>query len=472
LDITSFLPEIILLAGACIALMADVFAPKKTEAAYFICQFALILATTASFYFEPNQAIYQFNHTFVLDSLAVSLKIFCYLAVFLSFMYSRRYVREQKIPQGEYYVLGLLSTLGILVLVSAANFITLYLGLELLSLPIYAMVALERDNPRCLEAAMKYFVLGSLASGLLLYGLSLLFGVTASLDLHVVAQAIAAHSASELPLLVLALVFILAGIAFKFGAAPFHLWVPDVYEGAPSSVTLFISAAPKLAAFGMTIRLLVDAMPSLNVQWQEVLIVFAILSMAIGNIVAIAQSNIKRMLAYSSIAHIGYMLLGLACGTPNGYAAAMFYIVSYSLMSLAAFGMLVLMSKEGYEPEAITDFAGLNSRNPWLAFMWLLIMFSMAGIPPLVGFIAKVGLLEALIQVHLTWLAVLAILFAIIGAYYYLRIVKVIYFEEPKEIAPVAYTREETAAITVNGLLVLILGIFPGTLFVLCHSLF
>lgn len=472
MDITSFLPEIILLVAACAALMADVFAPKQSEAAYFICQFALIAATAASVYFTPDEVVYQFSGSFILDKLAVSLKIFTYFAVFLSFLYSRRYVRQQKIPQGEYYVLGLLSTLGILVLVSSANFITLYLGLELLSLPIYAMVALERDNPRCLEAAMKYFVMGSLASGLLLYGLSLLFGMTASLDMHTVAQVIEQHSGSEWHLLTLALVFILAGVAFKFGAAPFHLWVPDVYEGAPSSVTLFISAAPKLAAFGMTIRLLVDALPSLHIQWQEVLIVMAIISMAIGNIVAIAQTNIKRMLAYSSIAHIGYMLLGLACGSSNGYAAAMFYIVSYTLMTLGGFGMIVLMSKEGYEPEAISDFAGLNSRNPWLAFMWLLIMFSMAGIPPLVGFIAKVGLLEALIQVHLTWLAVVAILFAIIGAYYYLRIVKVMYFEEPQDITPVSYTREERAAMSVNGLAVLVLGVLPGTLFVLCHSLF
>ncbi|HYF97474.1 MAG TPA: NADH-quinone oxidoreductase subunit NuoN [Coxiellaceae bacterium] len=468
--ITSFLPEIVLLVGACIALLTDAFAPKKTNAAYYLCQLSLVIAAIISFYGMPTETITQFHGAFVLDKFAVSLKLFSYVAVFLTFIYSRRYVCTQKIPQGEYYVLGLLSTLGILVLISAGNFISLYLGLELMSLPIYAMVALERERARCLEAAMKYFVMGSLASGLLLYGLSLLFGVSHSVDLSVVAEAISQHTTQELPLLILGMVFIVAGIAFKFGAAPFHFWVPDVYDGAPSSVTLFISAAPKLAAFGLSIRLLVDAMPALHIQWQEVLVVIAIASMAIGNIVAIAQTNIKRMLAYSSIAHMGYMILGLATGTSDGYGAAMFYIVSYTLMSLGAFGMIVLMSKEGYEPEAISDFAGLNTRNPWLAFMWLLILFSMAGIPPLVGFIAKVGLLEALINVHMTWLAVLAILFAIIGAYYYLRVVKVIYFEEPKEVTPVFYTRTEQVAISLNGLAVLVLGILPGWLFVLSHG--
>ena len=472
LVLTSFLPEIILLVGACCALMVDVFSPKKSERAYFICQFSLLAAFFCSAYFMPSETITQFNGCFVLDKFAVWLKLFSSVAVFLSFVYSRRYVRTQKIPQAEYYVLGLLSTLGILVLVSAGNFISLYLGLELMSLPIYAMVALDRDRSRCLEAAIKYFVMGSLASGLLLYGLSMLFGVSHSLDITVVASAIANHSPFEAKLLILAAIFVLAGIAFKFGAAPFHFWVPDVYDGAPSSVTLFISAAPKLAAFALSIRLLVDAMPALHVEWQQVLVVISILSMAVGNVVAIAQTSIKRMLAYSSIAHMGYMLLGLATGTSDGYAAAMFYVVSYSLMSLAAFGMIVLMSKEGFEPDAITDFSGLNTRNPWLAFMWLLILFSMAGIPPLVGFIAKVGLLEALVAVHMTWLAVLAIIFAIIGVYYYLRVVKVIYFEEPKETLPIFYTRSEQIAISLNGVLVLMLGVLPGWLFVLSHSVF
>ncbi len=469
LAITPFLPEIILLVGACSALMADVFAKPKSEYAYFICQFSLLIAACCSLTFMSESTQVLFNGAFVLDPLAAWLKVFTYIAVFMSFIYSRRYVRTQKIPQGEYYVQGLLSTLGILVLVSAGNFISLYLGLELMSLPIYAMVALERERSRCLEAAMKYFVMGSLASGLLLYGLSMLFGVTHSLDITAVAQALT-QDAAESKLAMLATVLVVAGVAFKFGAAPFHFWVPDVYEGAPSSVTLFISTAPKLAAFGLSIRLLVDAMPSLHIEWQQLLVVISIASMAIGNIVAIAQTSIRRMLAYSSIAHMGYMLLGLATGTSSGYAAAMFYIVSYSLMSLAAFGLIVLMSKEGYEPDNINDFAGLNSRNPWLAFIWLLTLFSMAGIPPLVGFIAKVGLLEALISVHLTWLAVLAILFAIVGAYYYLRVVKVIYFEEPKDLVPVSYTRSEQLAISLNGLAVLVLGVLPGWLFILTRA--
>jgi NADH-quinone oxidoreductase subunit N len=361
--------------------------------------------------------------------------------------------------------------LGMMVLVSSHNFITLYLGLELFSLPIYAMVALQRDTGRCIEAAIKYFIMGSVASGLLLYGLSMLFGATHSLDLATVAHVMTRHGLMTHALLMLGLIFTVTAIVFKLGAAPFHQWVPDVYDGAPTSVALFISAAPKIAAFGLLIRLLVDTMPSLSIQWHQVVIVIAILSMAIGNLTAIVQTSMKRLLAYSSIAHMGYMLLGIACATQRGDSAALFYILSYSIMTLGAFGTMILLSRKGFEADKISDYSGLNTRSPWFAFVMLLVMFSMAGVPPIVGFIAKVGVLEALIQVHLVWLAVVALLFAIIGAFYYLRVVKVMYFESGQNQSDLVCDRSTRFVLSLNGILVLLLGIFPGALFALCHNI-
>ncbi len=471
------LPEIFVMVMACVILMLGVFAPKLKHLPYYCVQLTLIGVAALTWYVfnvvDLSTPMLTFNGTFVLDKLAVSLKFFIYLSGFLTFLYSRQYNDDRRIPQNEFYVLGLLSILGMMVLVSAHNFITLFLGLELLSLPIYAMVALQRGKERCIEAAMKYFVFGALASGLLLYGLSLLFGATKSLDIAAVAKVIAATPLQANLLMVFAMVFTIAGITFKLGAAPFHMWVPDVYDGAPSTVTLFLSSAPKIAAFGLAIRLIVETMPSLHVQWSEILTVVAICSMAIGNLVAIVQSNIKRMLAYSSIAHIGYMLLGIVCATQRGYTAAMFYIITYSIMTLGAFGMVILMSRADFEASQINDLAGLNTRNPWLAFMMMIIMFSMAGIPPLVGFIAKVGVIEALIQANITWLAVVAVLFAIVGAYYYIRVIKVMYFEKPLEAhPPIAYAGDVKLAISVNGIGVLLLGVFPGALFALCHVAF
>jgi len=470
-------PEIFVLIMACVILMISVFAPRFKQLPYYCVQLTLIVTALLSWwtysFLSNSMPVLVFHNTFVLDKMAMSLKLFIYLSVFFTFLYSRQYNDERRIPQNEFYVLGLLSTLGMMVLVSSHNLLTLFLGLELLSLPIYAMVALQRGKARCIEAAMKYFVFGALASGLLLYGMSMLFGATKSLDIARIAQVVAVTPMSENLIMVFALVLIVSSVAFKMGAAPFHMWVPDVYDGAPNTVTLFISGAPKIAAFALAIRLIVETMPSLHVQWSEILIVIAILSMAIGNIVAIVQSNIKRMLAYSSIAHMGYMLLGLACATSRGYAAAMFYIVSYSIMTLGAFGMIVLLSGGDFEASQISDFTGLNTRNPWLAFMMMIVMFSMAGIPPLVGFIAKVGVIEALIQVHLVWLAVVAVIFAIIGAYYYIRVIKVMYFEKPLEDhPPIQYASDLGVAITLNGLGVLLLGIFPGALFALCHVTF
>jgi len=466
------LPEAFLLAMGCVILLVNVFVPRIKNLPYFLSLLTLIISAvlTASLYNHGSTIL--FHGQFITDNIAVLMKLFIYVSVFMTFVYSKRYITQRNISSGEYYVLGLFSTLGMLVLVSGHHLLTIYLGLELLSLPLYAMVALQRDNARCVEAAMKFFVVGALASGMLLYGLSLIFGATQSLNIAEIATKLPAVAEQFHLILVLGLVFTMAGIVFKLGAVPFHMWVPDVYDGAPSSVTLFISTAPKIAALGLIIRLTLVALAALHIQWQQIWIAVALLSIGLGNLVAISQTNIKRMLAYSSIAHMGYAVLGLACATPRGYAAALFYILTYSVMTLGGFGMIVLLSRTDFEADHISDLAGLNTRNPWLAFMMLLVMFSMAGVPPLVGFIAKLGILEALIKADLVWLAVVAIIFAIIGSYYYLRVVKAMYFEEPENNLPVICTLDEKVAISLNGLAILLIGVFPGMLFSLCHALF
>lgn len=467
------MPEIFLLSMGCIALLLGIFAKRHGAAiSYWIVQLTL-LVTTGLVLLNFGKPAITFNNTFILDQFAVLLKVVIILVTFMVFIYSRDYVK-QRIPdyQIEYYVLGLFAVLGMMILTSAYSFITIFLGLELFSLPVYAMIAMQRDSEKSTEAAMKYFVVGAIASGMLLYGMSMLYGATRTLDIATIAQTITTIPPQHQLILVFGLVFVLAGIAFKLGAVPFHMWVPDIYEGAPSAVTLFIAGAPKVAALALAVRLLVDAMPGLALQWQPILIVIAFLSMALGNIAAIVQSNIKRMLAYSSIAHMGYMTLGLLTGTAAGYAAATFYSIAYVIMTMVAFGMIVLLSKAGFEAERIEDFQGLNSRSPWLAFVMLLVMFSMAGIPPLVGFMAKVAVLEALIRVHLVWLAVAALLFAIVGAYYYLKVVKVMYFENAEDSSVITAPTEVKVLISINALLVLFFGLFPGVLFNLCRGLF
>jgi NADH-quinone oxidoreductase subunit N len=406
-----------------------------------------------------------FSQAFVLDPLASFLKILIEAAAIFVFWLSQEYVKDRKMPLAEFYILSLFAVLGMMLLVSAHNFIVLFLGLELSALPVYALVAFWQDSPYGAEAAVKYFVMGALASGLLLYGLSFLYGATGSLNVAPIA-----HSSHDL-LLIFALVFILAGIAFKFGAAPFHLWVPDIYSGSPMVVTLFISAAPKIAALGMAFRLLSDTLPAITPQWQQLLIVVAIASMGLGNLAAIMQTNLKRMFAYSSIAHMGYLSLGLLSGIKEGYAAALFYMLSYAVMVIGAFGLLVILSKNK-EIEEISDLRGLNSRNPWLALMMLLILFSMAGIPPTVGFFAKLAVLQALIAVHFVWLATLALVFAIIGAYYYINVVKVMYFESPDETSAFVCSPHLKAAVTVSGIGVLLLGMLPGAAITLCRNVF
>lgn len=471
--LTPAIPEIFVLSMTCVMLLAELFLGKaKRLGTYLITQSTLLVATVLTLMLLGQAPVETFGGSFILDNLSILMKVFIYITSFFAFWYARDYIHDRKMPEGEYYALGLFSILGMMVLVSAHSFLTLFLGVELLSLPLYAMVAMRRESDAGAEGAMKYFVMGALASAMLLYGMSMLYGATKSLHVAVVASTVATFSSDQNLILVFGLVFVVAGLAFKLGAAPFHMWVPDVYQGAPTPVTLFIGAAPKIAALGMTIRLLVDALPGLIVQWQQLLIVVALVSVGLGNVVAIVQTNLKRMLSYSAIAHMGYMSLGLLAITPDGYAAAVFYVIAYALMTLSAFGMLILLSRAGFDAENISDLRGLNTRDPWLAFMMLLTMFSMAGVPPSVGFFAKLGVLEALIENHLVWIAIVALVFAIIGAYYYIAVVKTMYFEGPEETAPLTTSYDMRLAITVNGLLILALGLFPSGLITLCRQAF
>lgn len=473
LNLSIALPEIFLLAMTVLTLLVDVFIPQKERLlTFWVAMLALIGTAACSLYLYSTPVSLAFNGMYVHDHMSSLLKLFVYLITLFTFIYSRSYINERNIHQGEYYILGLFSVLGMMVLISANSLLVLYLGLELLSLPIYAMVAMQRESARCSEAAIKYFVIGGMASALLLYGISIMYGATNSLNIPHIAMVISQTALTQQLLLLFGLVFVITGVFFKLGAAPFHMWAPDVYEGAPTSVTLFLGTAPKIAAFALAIRLLVDAMPGIDLQWQQILIVIAIASMAWGNIVAIVQTNLKRMLAYSSIAHMGYMSLGLLALTPSGDSSAMFYMLIYAIMSMGAFAILVVMSRAGIEVESINDLKGLNTKNPWLALMMLLLMFSMAGIPPTVGFFAKLGVLEALVHANFVWLAALALIFAVIGAYYYLAVVKTMYFEEPHDATPFNISKDATIAVSINCLAVLVLGIFPTALIDLCRQAF
>lgn len=467
------LPEMFILAMACVALLAHLYLGRRfVNLAYYLVQLTLLVVAmiTIARFSEPSAV--SFSGLFISDTLASLLKLFIYLTVFCAFLYSKLYVQDRNIPRGEYYILGLFATLGMMVMVSAHSLLTLYLGLELLSLPLYAMVALCRDSVLATEASMKYFVMGAIASSMLLYGMSMLYGATASLDITEIAQVIMAMPANKTIILTFGLIFIVAGLAFKLAAAPFHMWAPDVYTGAPSAVTIFLATAPKVAAFGMVIRLLVFAMPGLLLQWQQLLIVLAIFSMGVGNLFAIAQSNLKRMLAYSAIAHIGFMLLGLIAGNNAGYTASLFYILIYSITSLGGFGLIVLLSKAGFEAENIVDLQGLNKRHPWLAFLMLVIMLSMAGVPPTVGFFAKFFVIKALVDVHMIWLAVLAMTIAILGAFYYIRVIKTMYFEDPIDNSAITIPRNLQIAFSINSLALLALGAFPIVILHLCQLAF
>jgi NADH-quinone oxidoreductase subunit N len=467
------LPEMIILATACIALIGDLFMGRRfASMAFFCANTGLLLAAIVSLLFLGQFNVVMLHGLFLSDDVAYLMKLFICIAVLLCFIYSKHYLNERQMPSGDYYVLGLFSTLGMMTLVSAHSLLTIYLGLELLSLPIYAMTAIRRTDSNASEAAMKYFVMGAIASGMLLYGMSLLYGATGDLDLHDIANKIALNWQDQSGLLAFALVFILTGVGFKLAAMPFHMWAPDVYAGAPTCVTLFISAAPKIAALGMALRLLTIGLVDLSPQWQQMILILALLSTGAGNLLAIAQNNIKRLFAYSAISHMGYALFGILAATTSGYAAALYYVLVYAVMSVATFGLIVVMSRSGMEVEQVDDLKGLNKRNPWLAFMVLIIMFSMAGVTPTVGFFTKLLVLKALVDVHMTWVAVLGLIFAVVGAFYYLRIVKVMYFDDVSDRKAVVLPRSATAIFSVNCLSLLYFGIFPGALISACVNAF
>ena len=466
--LTPVYAEIFLLAMACTILIVDLFVVNQQKTlTYLLVQ--LTLAGLALITIMTHQAgvTHLFLNMFVDDLMSDVLKMLSYISVSMILVYSRNYLLTRSLFTGEFMVLTLFALLGMMVMISASHFLSMYIGLELMSLSLYAMVALQRDSASATEAAMKYFILGALASGLLLYGMSMLYGATGTLDVAAVSEAIK-QGVSNPNLLVFGLVFVVAGLAFKLGAVPFHMWVPDVYQGAPTPVAMLIGSAPKLAAFAFVMRMLVDGLQPMMIHWAGMLIILAVLSMAVGNISAIAQTNFKRMLAYSSIAHMGFFLLGVLSGGIDGYGAAMFYIVVYALMSLGAFGMIMLLSREGYEADTLDAFKGLNQRSPWLAFMMLLLMFSMAGVPPTVGFYAKFSVLEAIVNTGHIELAIFAVLFSLIGAYYYLRIVKLMYFDAPESHEPIRIRPDSGVLITFNGLAVLALGIMPGWLMTVC----
>lgn len=461
-------PEIFLLVMACAILIVDLFVrnPEKSLT-YLLVQGTLLGCALLTVYTHQDGVAYLFRRMFVDDLMSDVLKLLSYLSVSMVLIYSRDYLLKRGLFTGEFMVLTLFSLLGMMVMISASHFLTLYLGLELLSLCLYAMVALQRDSAAATEASMKYFILGALASGLLLYGMSMLYGATGTLEIARLSETIK-HGVINKDLLVFGLVFVVAGLAFKVGAVPFHMWVPDVYHGAPTAMAMLIGSAPKLAVFGFLMRILVEGLQPLMAHWSAMLVIMAVLSMAVGNIAAIAQSNIKRMLAFSTISHMGFMLLGVLSGDINGYAAAMFYNVVYVLMNLGAFGMIMFLSRAGFEADNLEDYKGLNQRKPWLAFVLLILMFSMAGIPPTVGFAAKFAVLQAVISAGYLWLAIVAVLFSLVGAFYYLRIVKLMYFDAPESHEPIVMQPDTSLLLSFNGLAVLLLGILPGALMTAC----
>ena len=476
-------PEIVLLVMACVIALVDLWvkSPRRT-ATYVLTMLTLaVVAALEGVYASSGNTFYGFGNMVVSDAMGNWLKCFATIAVMVTLVYSRPYAADRDMLRGgEMFTLSMFALLGMFIMISGNNFLVIYLGLELLTLSSYALVALRRDNATATEAAMKYFVLGAMASGFLLYGLSMLYGATGSLDIGQVFKAVLSGQVKH-QVLVFGLVFVVAGLAFKLGVVPFHMWIPDVYQGAPTAITLMIGSEPKLAAFAITMRLLVDGLLPLAIDWQQMLAVLAIGSLLVGNLAAIAQTNLKRMLAYSTISQMGFVLLGLLSGVINGqvnsavaenaYSASMFYVVTYVLTTLATFGVILLLAREGFESEEISDLAGLNQRSPLYAGVMAICLFSMAGIPPLVGFYAKLAVLQSLLasgQTAYIALAVFAVVMSLIGAFYYLRVVKVMYFDAPLTATSVSAPLDVRFVLTLNGALVLVLGLLPGGLMALC----
>ena len=464
------LPEIVLLGLLCVVLVADLFVAEERKVATFWMAMATLVATAWALFMSAPEAgrVTTFSGSYVNDGLAHVLKGFAIIIVGVGFLYARDNLRQNGLLRGEFYLLGLFGLLGMMIMMSANSMLTMYLGLETLALSQYALVAYERKSSAAAEAAMKYFVLGAIASGALLYGISWVYGVTGTLHFDVMATTLAAQpELNDVPLW-FGVAFVIVGIAFKFGAVPFHMWLPDVYQGARTPVTLYIASAPKLAAIALILRILAEGLGDLYPVWQGMIMVVAVLSLLVGNIVAIAQTNIKRMLGYSAIAHVGFILLAVFSGSGEGYAAALFYALTYVIMAAGAFGMVILLSRQGYEAELLTDFKGLNARSPWFALMMLFFMFGMAGVPPWVGFFAKLNVINAVLEAGFAEIAIIMVLASVVGAYYYLRVVWYMYFESPEDRSVLQAELDTRAVLSINGLAVLALGIVPGWLLGLC----
>jgi NADH-quinone oxidoreductase subunit N len=479
---TAIAPLVLLLACTCVIALVDLYSDDPwRRPAYLLSQASLaVVALLQLAYYDNGFTVYAMQRLVVADPMGHLLGFFATVAVMVTLAYARPYAAERDILKGELLTLNLFSLMGILVMVSANNFLAIYLGLELMSLSLYALAALRRDHAQATEAAMKYFVLGALASGFLLYGMSMMYGATGSLEIGEVFKAIGGGQINK-AVLAFGLVFIVSGLAFKLGAVPFHMWIPDVYHGAPTAVTLMIGGAPELAAFAITVRLLVEGMLGLAIDWQQMLVVLSVASMALGNLVAIAQTNLKRMLAYSTIAQMGFMLLGLASGVVSGntlsaanaYSSSMFYVVTYVFTTLGTFGIVMLLARRGFESEQVDDLKGLARRSPWYGGVMAIFMFSLAGLPPTVGFYAKLAVLQALVSTNVAayiWLAVVAVLLSLVGAFYYLRIVKTMYFDEPVETAPIESSGEVRALLSLNGAAILLFGVLPGGLMAVCAT--
>jgi len=469
------LPEIFLLSAIVVVLLLDLFLTKPfKQVTYYLTQLSLLITAILAFNLigEPKTII--FGGSFILDNMASIFKVFMAGSTMVALVYTRHYLTEHKLFRGEYFVLVLLSMLGMMVMVSGYSLLTLYLGLEILSLSLYTLIAIARERSGAIEAALKYFVLGAIASGLLLYGMSMIYGISGSINVTDIATfaANATLASREMLILNFGLVFLVIGIAFKLGAVPFHMWVPDVYQGAPTSVTMFLSTVPKIAAVAMLVRILVDGMGAMHAYWSDLFMVMALLSIALGSVVALMQTNIKRMLAYSTISHIGFILLGFVTGVVEGYGAAVFYVLVYILMSMAAFGMIILLNKQGFEADKISDFKGLSKHSPWFALLMLAIMLSMAGVPPFIGFYAKLFILQQVISAGFITIAVIAVVFAVISSYYYLQVVKSMYFEDSNNEITITAPMDMKLILSINAVLILVVGLFPDFWMQLSISIF
>lgn len=469
MDLIAATPEMTLLGLICVVLVADLFVDNEHRViTFWLAMASLGITLWTLFATAPEYRTVIFSGSYVSDALSQVLKVGVTGLVAIAFLYSRDYLRANDLHKGEFYTLGLIGLLGMMVMISANSMLTMYMGLETLALSLYALVAIDRNSVTSAESAMKYFVLGAIASGALLYGISWIYGATGRIQFDEIAHVIATDpGVNSLPLWV-GLAFVMVGIAFKFGAVPFHMWVPDVYQGARSPVTLYIGSAPKLAALALTLRILVDGLGGLHDIWADMLMVVAVLSLLLGNIVAIAQTNLKRMLAYSTIAHVGFILLSVFTGTAEGYSAALFYTLTYAISAVGAFGMIILLSRRGYEAENLSDFKGLNARSPWFALIMMFLMFSMAGIPPFIGFFGKLNAINAVISAGFMELAVVMVLASVVGAYYYLRVIWYMYFDEAADKAVLQASTDTRVVLSLNGLAVLGLGLLPGGLWTLC----